>query len=209
MADKFHRELYFPTAIYVTDLENAESLNAELIKAIRAEKAQDEAGIHRSNVKALGGWHSQNDLMRKAPYAEITKRIRAAAERVARDCGYDSARKMRIGSMWSIINPKGSFNVSHIHPDCLWSGVYYVQAPKGSGRISFTEPRTQNMMRLAKHEPNTKRPKHCWTQVKYEPRAGKMIIFPAWLYHSVEPNLAEEEGDAADRIIISFNINQS
>lgn len=208
MADKFHRELYFPTAIYVNDIEDHAAMNADLVKAIRAEKAADLDGIHRSNVKALGGWHSQNDLMRKEQYREITKRIQQAAEKVARDCGYEKKRKMKIGSMWSIINPKGSFNVSHIHPGCLWSGVYYVQAPKNSGRIAFTEPRTQNMVNLAKHEPDTKRPKHCWTQVKFVPKAGKMILFPAWLYHSVEPNLAEEEGDAADRIIISFNINQ-
>ena len=52
--------------------------------------------------------------------------------------------------MWSIINVPGSFNRSHIHPDCLWSGVYYVQAPEGAGQIEFTEPRTQNMVRTAK-----------------------------------------------------------
>jgi uncharacterized protein (TIGR02466 family) len=34
------------------------------------------------------------------------------------------------------------------------------------------------------------------------PEAGKLIIFPAWLEHYVEPNTSTEE-----RISIAFNIN--
>lgn len=209
MADVFRRELYFPTAIYVTELENADALNAGLLRTIRAEREADQDGIQRSNVKQLGGWHSQNDLHKKDAYSDITAKIQAAADNVASDCGYDPKKKMKIGTMWSIINVPGSFNRSHIHPDCLWSGVYYVQAPEGAGQIEFTEPRTQNMMRTARHKPGEKRPRHCWTKVRYTPTPGKMIIFPAWLYHSVDPNLSEADGEDAERIIISFNINQA
>ena len=56
--------------------------------------------------------------------------------------------------------------------------------------------------------PNQRRPKDCWTKVNFTPTPGKMIIFPSWLYHAVNPNMSTEEGDAANRIIISFNLNQ-
>jgi uncharacterized protein (TIGR02466 family) len=110
--------------------------------------------------------------------------------------------------MWSIINPPGSVNIAHVHPGCMWSGVYYVQTPQGSGNIEFIEPRTVHLMNQPKFENMRKRPKECWTKVNFTPRAGKMIIFPAWLYHAVRPNEAKEKGDLANRVIISFNMSQ-
>ena len=39
------------------------------------------------------------------------------------------------------------------------------------------------------------------------PTAGKLLIFPAWLYHAVHPNLSAEPAPASDRVIISFNLS--
>ena len=39
-------------------------------------------------------------------------------------------------------------------------------------------------------------------ELKIEPEEGKLLLFPAYLQHSVEENLSEDE-----RIVISFNIN--
>lgn len=206
--DHFHKEIYFPTQIYISKLHDAEEINEELLKNIREEQHRDQEGIQRSNFKSLGGWHSHNNLHKEKKYADIANRIRATAKKISKDCGYDPEYRLKIGTMWSIINGPGSFNRSHIHPGCHWSGVYYVQAPENAGRIEFTDPRTQNLMDQPKHAPGNKRPKHCWTKVRFVPEPGKLVIFPSWLYHSVEPNLAEEEGDAAERVIISFNLTQ-
>lgn len=207
--DTFHLEKYFPTLIYTRKLHDADKVNAELLEYIRAEQAEDQKGIQRSNFAALGGWHSQNNLHKKKAFAEIASRVRTMGKKISADCAYDPNWKLDIGTMWSIINSPGSFNRSHIHPGCLWSGVYYVQAPENSGHIEFTEPRTQHLIDQAKFDPDKKRPNQCWTKVRFEPKAGKMIIFPAWLYHAVMPNLCELEGEgAADRVIISFNLSQ-
>ncbi len=207
--DTCRLETYFPTLIYVNKLHNADQLNAQLLADIRAEQQKDQKGIQRSNFTNLGGWHSHNNLHKEKRFAEMANRIRAAAAKISDDCDYDPKYQLDIGTMWSIINSPGSFNRSHIHPGCLWSGVYYVQAPENSGQIEFTEPRTQHLMDQAKFNPNKKRPKQCWTKVRFKPEPGKLIIFPSWLYHSVEPNFANEEGEgASDRIIISFNLSQ-
>lgn len=63
-------------------------------------------------------------------------------------------------------------------------------------------------MQKAKFAPDKKRPKECWSKVNFTPVAGRMLIFPSWLYHSVAPNLSEAEGASSDRVIISFNISQ-
>jgi len=207
--DSSNREIYFPTMIHVNKLHDAKEMNAELIKNIRAEQKRDQKGIQRSNFTNLGGWHSHNHLHKEKAFIDIASRVRAAGKKISAELGYDPKYQLDIGTMWSIINSPGSFNRSHIHPGCLWSGVYYVQAPKNSGRIEFTEPRTQLLMEQAKFAPGKKRPKECWTKVRFEPTPGKLIIFPSWLYHAVEPNLANEVGEGeSDRIIISFNISQ-
>jgi uncharacterized protein (TIGR02466 family) len=42
-----------------------------------------------------------------------------------------------------------------------------------------------------------------WTsdKVTYKPTAGRMLLFPSWLDHGVEPNLSDEE-----RVCLSFNL---
>ncbi len=111
--------------------------------------------------------------------------------------------------MWSIVNGPGSVNKAHIHPGSLWSGVYYIQTPQSSGDIEFTDPRTVNIMHQPTLEPNKRRPAESWTKVRFTPKAGRMLLFPSWLYHSVGPNLSSQPGDQSDRVIISFNLSQS
>lgn len=204
----FAKKTYFPTLVFSMDIGEAEELNKHLLEAIYAERDADQEGIARSNFKGLGGWHSQNDLHRKEPYSGLVGHIGDACDRICKELGYSDKHKLSIGTMWSIINPPGSSNRAHVHPGCIWSGVYYIQAPENAGHIEFMEPRTAHLMNQPRFLPNKRRPKDCWTKVNFQPIPGKMLIFPSWLYHAVNPNMANEEGDAGNRIIISFNLNQ-
>lgn len=208
MADGFKKTAYFPTLIFQIDVANAASLNKNLLNLIYGEKEKDQEGIRRSNVKELGGWHSHNNLHKSAEYSELVAHVNSATSRLSKELGYATSHTMRIGTMWSIVNPPGSLNIAHVHPGCLWSGVYYAHVPKNSGNIEFIEPRTVHLMNQPKFLPNKKRPRECWTKVNYTPKEGRMIIFPSWLYHSVRPNLSSEQGKNGDRVIISFNVSQ-
>ena len=35
-------------------------------------------------------------------------------------------RYAKLGNMWANINPPGGMNMPHIHPNALFSGVYYI-----------------------------------------------------------------------------------
>ena len=48
-----------------------------------------------------------------------------------------------------------------------------------------------------------KLPPELWREVHYSPRAGMIVMFPAWLWHEVKPN---ESNDT--RISVSFNFLQ-
>jgi len=206
---KFNSQIHFPTLIFSATAGDAtDRLNTTLLELVYAERARDMAGIQRSNFAGLGGWHSQNFLHRESAYSPLVKMIDEMGRQISTKLGYAPSHELRIGTMWSIINPPGASNRAHIHPDCLWSGVYYVKAPPDCGVIEFIDPRTQSLMHKGVFDTDKKRPRECWTSVKYAPVAGKMLIFPAWLYHAVMPNMSTADSADADRVIISFNLSQ-
>ena len=207
-SDSFSGDLYFPTMIFKSKCEAHEELNAYLLKLIYAEKENDQQGIERSNFRSLGGWHSHNNLHKNADFSPLTDRIHQIGERISIQLGYAEGSRLEIGTMWSIINAPGASNKTHIHPGAHWNGVYYVQAPKNSGAIEFTDPRTANIMTQPKFKSRKKRARESWTKVKYSPDAGKMLVFPSWLYHGVEPNICEQKDQYGDRVIVSFNLFQ-
>jgi uncharacterized protein (TIGR02466 family) len=202
------RELYFPTLIYFQDLPDSRELNQAVKSHVYALRASDREGIVRSNVKRVGAWHSQLDLHQREEYRLLTDRILAAAQRICDDLGYDPAYELVFDNMWANINPRYGYNRNHIHPNVLWSGVYYVQAPPDSGRIFFTDPRAQALVAPPRYAPNVQRKPEAWSEVYFEPIESRLILFPAWLTHEVEPNLSEGDGPAGDRISLSFNLRQ-
>ncbi len=203
------RESYFPTYIYFRDFPDGQSLNTDLLKAIRSAQTEDSDGIERSNVKKLGGWHSQNTLHQHPDFQTLVQRIELTAAEISDNMDYDPAWRLKIDNMWAVINPPGSFNRAHFHPGCLWSGVYYVQAPENAGRITFNDPRHAHLMMNARIAPGKRRASDLWSEVFFQPIPGRILLFPSWLLHSVEPNMTDKTGTQAERIIISFNLYQS
>lgn len=205
---KISKTSYFPTLVFQAYLDSAAQLNRELMGLINDERTRDSQGIKRSNVAALGGWHSHNLLQKSAGFEPFVRQVNEIAQHISTDLAYAKSYPLEVSSMWSIVNPPGSFNLAHIHPGCLWSGVYYVQAPRDSGSIQLVDPRTANIMMPVRYENPIQPPRECSTTASFKPRAGKLIIFPAWLYHSVAPNLVSMNEDEGDRVVIAFNLSQ-
>jgi len=206
-SDKFLRKAYFPTLIYQYDVDGSEALNQRLLDLTYAERKHGKA-VNKSNTAELGSWHSATALHKNPDYEPLLTQINTALGRISEELDYAKDQALKVTSMWSIINPPGNGNRAHCHPNSLWSGCYYIQAPQGAGSIEFTDPRSVIIMNPPKYENKKKRPTECRTKVSYKPVPGRMVLFPAWLYHGVEANLSKEHGPAGDRVIIAFNINQ-
>ncbi len=201
-------QLYFPTPIYTGWLDNRDELNASLLELIYGERERDPAGESRSNMPALDGWHSHVNLHKDAAYADLVAALDAELAFICEDSGFDPSYRLRIETMWSIINGRGSSNSAHIHPKSHWSGVYYIKTPDNCGNIEFTDPRTMLLMDQPAYIPGRTRKKSRWTKVNFTPEPGKVVIFPSWLYHAVAPNLSDGVGADGHRVIISFNASQ-
>jgi uncharacterized protein (TIGR02466 family) len=111
-------------------------------------------------------------------------------------------REPVLGNMWANINPPGGYNAPHIHANSLFSGVYYIKAPENSGQLVCNDPRPGAQLTMPsriKGQP----PKHLWREVHLQPQEGRIIMFPFYLWHCVEPNLSNDI-----RISVSFNFIQ-
>ena len=189
-------EYHFPTMIYIKDLPNPEKLNKYLEEHIM-HWSQNDKGVSKTNA---GGWHSKTDMNRKEEYDPLTTELFNMQEEIYQK--ENLSRKPVCGNMWANVNYPKCYNRPHIHPNSLFSGVYYVTAPKNSGNFMIYDPRPGVQMTM----PNRKEGKlstELWREVHYEPKAGRCIMFPSWLWHEVKPNESNQA-----RISVSFNFLQ-
>jgi uncharacterized protein (TIGR02466 family) len=63
-------------------------------------------------------------------------------------------------------------------------------------------------MAPGRFDPDRPRTAEHWSEVFFQPRPGRMILFPSWLYHGVEVNASALSGPEAERVILSFNLFQ-
>ncbi len=193
MFDKIAPEHLFPSPIWIHDVkpEIAGPLNARLIDeldrliAVKPPRAPGET------------WQTEATLHERPAFKELADIFRSAAKGVL-DRLEIQYGPFEITGCWASMNPKGGIHPAHNHPNNYLSGVYYLQIPEGANAIQFHDPRPQGMM--------------IWPRVErynlynsivanVRVRAGQLLLFPAWLVHSVHPNPSE-----AVRISISFNI---
>ena len=189
------RELHFPTPIYIADIKHP-TLNQELERDIVAWSNQDK-GMTRTNIK---GWHSTTEMHKKPEYQNLVNMLYACQKTIYQQEHYES--EPYLGNMWANINPPGGMNRAHQHPNSLWSGVYYIKAPKNCGHLKIDDPRSSAAM-CRPRQKEGKLPPRLYRETHYEPIAGRCIMFPSWLMHCVDPN---ESNDI--RISVSFNFMQ-
>jgi uncharacterized protein (TIGR02466 family) len=191
---------FFPTPVIMDELEGTEDLNRELEPMI-VDQRQRDSGLKLSN---RGGWQSKRDFPQWS--GDAGKRIIEHAVRLATEnTGHAPNRPPPNWSVdvWANINESGGFNMPHIHGGTYWSAVYYVRAGEGEGgQLVLHDPR---MPALRMHAPGL-RFKDAGPDVRttIEPKSGLMVLFPAWLLHSVEP----WQGDG-HRISVAMNIRAS
>ena len=189
-------EHHFPTMIYIKDFPDSEKLNKYLEPKI-IQWSQQDKGEQKTNA---GGWHSSTDMNRKEEYNPLTRELFNMQEEIYQK--EKLSRKPVCGNMWANINGPGNFNRPHIHPNSLFSGVYFIKTPQKSGNLMVYDPRPGVQMTM----PNRKEGKlspELWREVHYEPKAGRCIMFPSWLWHEVKPNQSNDT-----RISVSFNFLQ-
>ncbi len=182
----------FPTPLWILDLKRNvhEPLNRRLrgyIDDLLTPRPSTGIGIPLQTDPILHTLEEFGDLM-----SIVQNAVSAALDSLDTD-----HEGFEITGCWANINPTGAINSSHNHPNNYLSGVYYVATPPRSGDIEFTDPRLQATSIVP---PIKRRNKFNSNSITLDVKPGRLVLFPAWLVHSVRVNQSLD-----DRITISFN----
>jgi uncharacterized protein (TIGR02466 family) len=106
---------------------------------------------------------------------------------------------------WFHITRSGGYFQPHNHPNASWSAIYCVDPgdeqpvdESSAGSIMFTDPRQTNSYL----DPANRKMRRdmSFNAIRLRPEVGEIIIFPSYLYHTVEPYIGKRP-----RITIAAN----
>ena len=114
----------------------------------------------------------------------------------------DKDYNFELFSSWSSITNKYEFVTPHAHPAHMVVAVYYVKTSENCGDLLLHDARGANDFDVL-YEKNKYGTLSHRSAYRYTPKAGELIIFPAYVIHSVEPNMSDET-----RISIGLNFKK-
>lgn len=193
----------FPTLIYRADGAGTARLNAELEVTSLSLATDDAAGLNWSDKHGYPGYTSYASLKGLAwtvpAFKRLIRMIDGHAANFAKSLQWDiKGGKPMCDSLWVNVMAEGGSHTSHIHPNAVISGTYYVAVPDGAGPIVFEDPRLAMLMAAPMRKANA--PREFKNHISETPKAGTLILWESWLRHEVPLNRAQ-----GNRISVSFN----
>lgn len=181
----------FPTLVWKIQLE-------EQLRNTISTRALPALSLMRGQTLRPGqAWQSVQTLHTLTELQDLVAPVRDAVASILKflRLGYDA---FEITACWATVLAPGAAHKVHDHPNNFLSGVYYVGTHAGADTINFHDPRSQaGVIRPPVVELTAENTE----QVVVRVTDGTLLLFPAYLRHSVDANTSQEE-----RISISFNI---
>ena len=185
------RDFLFATEIFKIKLHNYNEVNQQLLTQYNTSRKYHQQNEQKNIFVSMEHMPSTQCVLLRATAIDeaLTKQT----------------LQIDANNWWfNILQPKTLVETQNYSPGPVWSGIYYIAAPKDCGELGFTHQRTH-----IKEPKITKKVKtfyykyigHNFKDVMYKPEPGMMYIFPSWLDHRTELNNSSE-----DTITISFNL---
>ena len=179
---------WFPTSIYWNDLSID---RVELLGVLdELETARPEPWLHQCDTSFFVDRMLHHNPRLAAFSAAVTIEMQAYCREIGADL---DQHVILIKDMWFNRYGPGDSQEFHVHAGSHLSGIFYVEAETGAAVTAFESPLTPLEM-LPMPQIGE------FTIVRYEPVAGRAVIFRSWLRHMVGTQLAP-----ARRTSISWN----
>ncbi len=107
-------EGFFPTLIHAKDVK----LDNKLFEKEIIEWSKQDKGLQKTNVN---GWHSETNMHTMEPFKTLVDELYKMQHEIYKQEWLD--KEPVLGNMWANINYPGGYNIPHIHPNSLFSGV--------------------------------------------------------------------------------------
>lgn len=183
----------FPTLVWKIQLEPR--LREEIAAAIVPALEEMRCGLPK--LEAGRGWQSEQGLHERPEFQKLAACVMSAAKGILRflHIGYDA---LEVTGCWATVLARGAMHKHHTHPNNFLSAVYYVRTHPGAQTVNFHDPRSQaSVIR----PPVTELIAENTDQVVVPVTNGTLLVFPAYLPHSVDETASDEE-----RVSVSFNL---
>jgi len=183
----------FPTFVWATQLAPETYLPINRDIRSRIERIREQ----RPELDRSGQWQTDQDLHLHPELAGLVEVVVATSRGICDSLALDYG-EIAITGCWANISSRGFAHRQHIHPNNFLSGAYYVSTAPGSDAIHFHDPRPQ----IGVFIPPARNQDHSNPdRVTLDVREGMLVMFPAWLEHSVPANNSE-----TTRISVAFNL---
>ena len=147
------------------------------------------------------GFSQSDDLDLTDPeLLELVNCIQSQMNMLHFNLGLSKNCRSEIFQGWANLDNNWSIRVPHSHPEATFACVYYVTGNPDSGNLEFINPNLAQSRTILPEYVGTFN-EFTGNTFKIRPIPGKLIIFPAWLYHYVNSGTGN-----TDRISIAFNI---
>ncbi len=177
---------------YLTNIDNESIINYALNL-----KTNGKSKSHSNKL----GWQSANLDLSSPLFDTLFKEINSRVKEIHDEIGLKKNLENKLSAAWLNINKMGGYHVQHKHMDATLSGTYYLTGVESGaeGNIVWKNPTSidYHMPPHSTVENFTNITSGCYSE---KPEKGKLVIFPSWLEHYVEPNLTDK-----NRISIAFN----
>jgi len=191
----------FKTAIYSDNFSLNNTTLRELVNNV-------EENFSSENISNLGGYHSINllnesiNFLSKEQLTELTSLV-SKVEIFGNDIikNFSPVKNLKIGNIWFNKSYNKDFNIPHIHPNSILSGVYYCKTSQDCGPLVFDRP---DKLLVQSYFQNFFSNLNEYNYEVYTilPEDGLCVLFPSYLTHSVMPNLSNSA-----RVSFSFNLS--
>lgn len=146
----------------------------------------------------IGGWQSNNVDHQNPVFKDLFEIFRLKVNEYIDTMNWNIYAE--IDNVWINVNYKNNSNRSHVHPNSILSGVFYINVPENSGSIFFENPsKTLFKTNLPFGSKNRDDP-ILNSEIRYDSIQKRLLIFPGFVPHFVDINNSNYE-----RISIAFN----
>jgi len=196
----------FPVKIYETEFPKYEKIQASLTKEITDmfDANLELYANHRlfNNAYSLEGTGEgqHRDLHKILKHQEVIEFIRHHIGEYWKGLGYTRFHQPDIVHMWSNLTPKGGNIIQHNHSPFEIAGSFYVDADPEQGCLALVDPNELIRGRLPYYENEESKQGRYYFDHIVEPKPGKLVLFPGWLYHKTQKNTVDRP-----RIVIGLN----
>jgi uncharacterized protein (TIGR02466 family) len=195
-------ENWFPTPVYYNDLVFGEysPIQQEIFENLEKMSLKDLSNPFNDTVKTTFKHGMINDVVSEFALTHLYKMIEKCAIEFCNTVKYDGTGntnyKIKVIESWINFYNRNDYQFDHEHTGDI-SGVYYYQSNGNDGDIVFSNPHVSTKLQRFPSNSFSK-------SIYYKPRIGKIVLFPSWLTHRVEPNKTDDT-----RISIAFNLKIS